>query len=384
MTSLPRIALWILLLISMTGLAFAQDKPVRDELTDEQKRQWDKAVELFEAGNPGAARVEFERIYDESKNPRVLYNVGASYKEQKQYARAVNTWEKQLTFRDKLPPGDIARIETAISVVGQFVSTLKVTANVPGAILYVDGDRIGETPFLEPVRVDTGKKTLRLEKEGYIPQTQIMDIAREVQNEVRFELIAEGRPTQVTISVEGADNATIWMDGRELGKAPYTGMVAEGRHTFEARAPKMEIARQTSEVKFGQPFALTLSLVPALAEGKVKIVTGFEDAEISIDDRVVGHGAWEGVLAEGGHRLTVRKDGYEDYVDDISVSADQERTFRVSMEVARDDAWIYWVITGVAVAAGVGIGSYFVFRPAETSVVQGTLDPGLVTTAFSF
>jgi len=38
----------------------------------------------------------------------------------------------------------------------------------------------------------------------------------------------------------------------------------------------------------------------------------------------------------------------------------------------------------VAVVAGGGVASYFVFRPAETSEVTGTFDPGVVPTTLSF
>ena len=94
----------------------------------------------------------------------------------------------------------------------------------------------------------------------------------------------------------------------------------------------------------------------------------------------MGSGAWEGVLSAGGHQLVVRKDGYEDYVEDLALSPDQERSVRIRLEPERDNAWIYWTITGVAVVAGASVASYFVFRPSETSEVTGTLDPGVVPT----
>ena len=85
----------------------------------------------------------------------------------------------------------------------------------------------------------------------------------------------------------------------------------------------------------------------------MKIVTGFEDAVIEIDGEVVGSGAWEGVLPAGGHQLVVRKDGYEDYVEDFWPSAPTRSAACASASTPeRDNAWIYWTITGVAVAVG--------------------------------
>src|SRR5690606_2016422 len=115
----------------------------------------------------------------------------------------------------------------------------------------------------------------------------------------------------VTVSIAGAEDAIIFMDGIEMGPAPLKGEVPVGRHTFEARAPGFVTARQTSEIVEGEPVRITLSLVEALAEGKVKIVTDQPDAIIRIDDEVVGYGAWEGVLSAGGHQLRIEKDGFQ-------------------------------------------------------------------------
>src|SRR5690606_14980812 len=104
-----------------------------------------------------------------------------------------------------------------------------------------------------------------------------------------------------------------FMDGTELGPAPFKGEVPVGRHTFEARASGFVTARQTSVIAEGDPVRITLSLVRALAEGKVKIITDHPDAIIRIDDEVVGYGAWEGMLTAGGHQLVIDKDGYQTY-----------------------------------------------------------------------
>ncbi|MCA9618087.1 MAG: PEGA domain-containing protein, partial [Myxococcales bacterium] len=111
---------------------------------------------------------------------------------------------------------------------------------------------------------------------------------------------------------------------------------------------------------------------------------GFEDAVIEVDGKVVGQGAWEGNLDEGGHRVIVKKDGYEEYVGEVALSPGQERKVRITLEPERDNAWIYWTITSVAVVAGASVASYFVFKPTESSQVTGTLNPGVVPTLLSW
>lgn len=364
--------------------AQAQQRTIRDELPAASQRDWDDAKELYGAGNFQDARIRFQQVYDDTNNPRVLFNVAICWKDQEHYWKALEVWNKQLELKSKLSARDVTRVEGAIAVVEPFVSTVEVQVNEPGAKLYFDGVLAGTSPFIGPLRIDVGKPEVRLEKEGFAPEKKTIDVLRATPAKVSFDLIKEGRPTKVTVNIEGPSKATIFMDGVEMGPAPFTGEVAEGRHTFEARSPGYETAQQTSEVVYGAPFALSLRLVEAKDEGKVKIVTGFEDAIIEIDGKVVGSGAWEGVLPAGGHQLVVRKDGYEDYSADLALSAEQERKIRVEMVAESSSAWIYWLVTGVAVSAGIGVGSYFVFRPSETSQVTGTLDPGLVSTSFSF
>jgi hypothetical protein len=370
----------VILAGSLLGTSTASAQSVRDDLPPASQQDWDSAAELFKNGSYQGAIVQLQKIYGETKNPRVLYNIGVAWKNMERYVKALEVWEKQLAAKDQLPEEDIAKVEKAIKAVRPYISELTVEANEAGAEVLIHGEPAGKTPLLGTLPISVGKNPVRLRKPGFIPQEKMVVVTKGQPAKVVFELKEEGNKTPVSVNIAGASKATIFVDGTEMGPAPFTGDVPAGRHTFEARAPGFETARQTSEVVYGEPFSLTLSLTRARAEGKVKIVTGFEDAVIEIDGEVVGSGAWEGVLPAGGHQLVVRKDGYEDYVEDLALSPDQERNVRIRLDPERDNAWIYWTITGVAVVAGGAVASYFVFKPSETSQVEGTLNPGVIPT----
>jgi hypothetical protein len=381
---LSALAMVIAFLVSPLSLAQPTRPTIRQELPAEAHSDWDTARELYADDNFGGALVHFQRVYKQSKNPRVLFNIGVCQKNLKRYAQAISTWEKQLAFRDKLIERDIKKLEQAIGALQEFVSTVEVKADEAGAKLYINGELVGETPFVTPIPIDVGEQKLELKKEGFVPAEKAIAVARGIPAKISFELEPVKKKTRVTVAIEGAPKATIFIDGVDMGPAPFQGEILAGRHTFESRAKGYEHGRQTSKVVYGTPFSLQLSMVTKRAEGKVKIVTGYEDAVIEIDDKVVGSGAWEGVLKEGGHRLLVRKEGYETHTSDLALSAGQERTLRISLEVEHESAWIWWTATLVAVVAGGGVASYFVFRPSETSEVTGTLNPGVVPTTLSF
>ncbi|MBK6520355.1 MAG: PEGA domain-containing protein [Polyangiaceae bacterium] len=388
MTTLLRTLLSILvmslLVVTSSGVALAQAGKIREELPEKLRPSWDAAGDLFDDANFDAALVEYQRIYAESKNPRVLYNVGVCWKERKFYARAVEAWEKQLAEKDKLPAAEVERARSSMEVVLPFVTTLDLTSNQSGAKLLIKDLEVGLTPLAAPVRVDVGPNKLVLEKPGFARAERTIEVLRDQPVKLTMNMIQADKTAPAKITVSGAEGATIFIDGTEMGPAPFAGEVPTGRHTFEARLKGYVTARQTSEVQLGEPLRVTLTLVEDVREGKVRIKTDHPDAVITIDGAVMGLGAWEGLLRAGGHTLEIKKDGYRGWTQELALEADQERVLDVSLERDASNAWIYWTVTGIAVAAGAATACYFVFKPAETAPVTGTFDPGVVPTLFRF
>jgi hypothetical protein len=348
----------------------AHAKPIRDELPREAREQWDSARELHDAGDFKSALVYFNRAYELSNNPRTLFNVGVCWKDLTKYSEAIKTWEKQLTFRKKLPREDIQKAETAIRALQQFVSTIEVKAGEAGARLVVDGLEVGVTPFLEPIRIDVGRRQLRLLKEGFEPAEKTVDVVRGKTASVEFDLQHLNKTGTVNITVEGPASADVYMDGRELGPAPFKGPVPAGPHTFEARATGYATVQQSVEVVYKDSLSVTLSLAEAKSEGKLRVVTEHPDAEIRMDGSVVGRGAWEGLVAAGGHQLEVSKSGYSTQRLEVTLNPEQERTIEVAL--SPEKSWLFWTVSAVAVVGGASFAAYMVSRPSETTPVNGT------------
>lgn len=354
-----------------TTLAFAAP-PIRDELPSDARKDWDAARELYDARDYQSALVHFEKAYELSKNPRVLFNVGVCWKELTRYAQAIRVWERELEFADKLSAEDVERVKSAIAAARPFVSTLKVESNQPGAVLVVDGREAGTTPFVSPIPIDVGRRTLVLKKEGFLPNETTIDIVQGTPASVSLDLTPLVKMGTVAITVTGSTRgATLFVDGRELGPAPFTGSVPAGPHTFEARAAGYVTARQTTDVPYGKQLNLTLSLAQARSEGKVRIVTNHADAAIAIDGQPRGSGAWEGLLPAGGHQLRVEKSGYETHVAELSLSPGQQRTLEIKLD--KRQSWVWWTIGIATVVGGGTVAAILLSQPTETSPVMGTL-----------
>ncbi|MBI4956040.1 MAG: PEGA domain-containing protein [Myxococcales bacterium] len=371
-----------------TGPARAQPQPpaprptpVREELPHEARRAWDSGIELFDAGDTEGALIEFGRAHELSRNPRVLFNVGVCLKKLGRYARAAATWRRELAEAgDALADEDRRKIEASIAAVQEFVSRLRVRANEPGAVLGIDDETVGTTPFADPLPIDVGAHRLVLRKDGFVDQSVEVTVSRGVLAEVSLELV----PLRVRVAVEvrGPSAASVFVDGTDMGPAPFHGPLPLGRRTFEARAQGFVPTRQTSDLVAGEPLALVLWPSPERHEGRLRVTSSEADAVIEVDGKVVGSGGWTGVLPTGGHQVGVRKDGFAPYLTDVALADGQMRDLEVPLEREVGGAtWAVWVAGALGIATGAGVASYFAFRPAEHTPVSGSLTPGLVETS---
>jgi hypothetical protein len=323
--------------------------------------------------------VQFQRAFELSRNPRVLFNIGVCEKSLQHYSRAIARWNQQLADGgDQVPPDEMQQVRDAIATLQPYVSTLEITANQPGATLSIDDQVIGETPMLGPIAVDVGKRVLKLTKQGFQDKVIELTITAGAPGRASFMLEPLVRKSTVSIAVLGARGVHISIDGVDMGLAPYKGEVVAGRHTIEARAPGFVTVRQTHEVIFEKPVDMILSMAAERHNGKVHVTVSEPDAIIEIDGKVRGSGAWAGVLPTGGHQLVVRKPGFQTWSTDLALSDDQLRNVTVPLSRERSASWLYWAAGSMAVVAGAVVATYFVTRPSEQTPVTGTLAPGLI------
>jgi hypothetical protein len=368
----------MLLVAAQAAAADAPPADVRAGLPEPARRAWDAAKQLAGASDYKGALVEFQRAYELSRDPRVLYNVGITEKLLTHYARAVDAWEKELQEAgSRLAPAEQQELKNAIAIVQQFVTTIDVTASEPDATFSIDDIPVGKTPFAGPVRIDVGKHVLKLSKDGFAEAVQTVDVASGQRTPVAFKIEPLNKTALVTVTVGGAAGATIFIDGRDVGPSPFKGALSADRHTIEARAPGYVTVGQTVDVQYRQPMNLVLTLSVERHEGRLHVVAP-EGASIAVDDHAVGYGTWEGVVSTtGGHQLVVRKPGYQTYATEVFVADDQVRDVDVPLNREVGTSWIAWGIGSLLVVTGGIVAGYFVFKPTDQSPYIGTLQPGI-------
>jgi hypothetical protein len=381
---------WLSIVVSLNLVAppvFAQPKKpktVREELTPPQQREWDAALALFGEKNWRGAIVQFQRMYDQTKNPRILLNIAVAEKEQGNYARSIRMFERMIAEgQGKLTKQELDEAKASIDTLKSFVSTLDVTTNVPGANISIDGEDVGTTP-LAPVTVSVGSRAVRVTKDGFREQTKSVDIARGKPAALKVELVPERIMTAVTVTAEGVERANVRIDSIEMGPAPYKGQVEVGkRHKFEAYAPNYVTAEQSIDVPKQEQLNIVLRLSEARSEGRVAIIARPAGAIIDIDNKTVDTDKWDGVLAAGGHHVRIHKDGYIDHIQEVGVAPDQVRSIDITLRQDTARGNVYWAVGAALVVVGGTITGFLLSKVGrEDSPTPGTFTPGVIPTWF--
>ena len=109
-------------------------------------------------------------------------------------------------------------------------SQMDISSTPSKAKVYVDSVYQGETPiFLSEVLV--GKREVSLQKDGYFPQTKVVEILESEETKLQFSLEEKPSESMVTIT-SSPSKAAVRIDGQEVGETPMTIPLTLGEHLF--------------------------------------------------------------------------------------------------------------------------------------------------------
>lgn len=287
--------------------------PLSATLTGDAKAEYEAAKILYEDGDYAGASLKFQRAYDLSKDPRLLWNRAAAEKNLRHYVLVSELVQGYLREGGAfLSDTDRADGKALLETVSAFVAKLNVTVNQPGATISVDTKAVGKSPLAEPVLVDMGQHEVKVELAGFKAVTRPVQVAGGGSTAVDFALEVE-------------------------------------KH-----------------------------------EGVLRVTVGY-DAVIRIDGKMVGMGQWQGTLPSGVHTVEASAKGKQPYVADALVQDNQTATLKVTLQNEPTKAaaasgggiptWL-WVGGAVVLAAGAGVGGYFLFKPDDSGPpppVEGSL-----------
>lgn len=206
--------------------------------------------------------------------------------------------------------------------------TLNINTDPIGAKVFVDGEFLGETPNIFR-NILAGARTLRVEKNGFVSESQTITIE-------------EGKVTPLDLTLQNGGSVTIhsqvpgtevFVDGTHVGNAPCTYTAAAGRYTVTARARGYRDVTRSVVIVAGQSNVETISPVPLT--GAVQITVYPSSANIYVDGSFVGTSSCRFEGSTGSHTVSVSAYGYKSKTEEITLSAGEETSTYIVLKVKR-------------------------------------------------
>jgi hypothetical protein len=240
-----------LALASLPGSAHAQGKaaapapaveaapaapaPLAESLRGMARADYAAARILYEDGDYAGALTKLQSAYDASKDPRLLWNMAACEKALRHYVSVLSLLERYASegaqlISEEEHQATAQLVETVQACVYQL--TLEVAPD--GADVLVDGVKLGSTPLPGPLRLDMGKRVLRVEKAGYLPHEEEVDLPGGKSASLSVQLAPELH--EGVLRVVSDPTAVIRIDGRVVGTGTWSGTLPSGAHSVHVSA----------------------------------------------------------------------------------------------------------------------------------------------------
>ena len=111
---------------------------------------------------------------------------------------------------------------------------LEINSMTEGATIQIDGKVVGTLPLKKPLRLRTGKHTLKLTKRGYTEYLDVVTIKRRKTTSEDIDLMPFAG---ILIITSTAADAQVFVDGKFVGTTPLEKEVLAGEHAIKVRKP---------------------------------------------------------------------------------------------------------------------------------------------------
>lgn len=188
-----------------TAQAAAQSPaPVPPSVATEARAHFERGVTFYDEGDYPAALVEFKRAYSLDPIWQVLFNVGQSYFQVRDYADALASLRQFVDEgRDQIPPDRLALVHSEIGDLVNRIGYLDVTSNLAGVAISIDQRAVGATPLADPALVSVGVRHVTALYPGRQPIEKEVSVSAGETVEVQVDF-ADPSPT----SAQADDGAT--------------------------------------------------------------------------------------------------------------------------------------------------------------------------------
>ncbi len=179
----------------VVGLVLATAAPAAAQPA-QAGEHFERGVSFFRDGDYVAAMVEFKKAYEVDPNWRVLYNLGQTSRELRDYAAALTSFERYLAEGGEGVDAERKkRVEGWVAELRGKVASVTLEVGVADAEVTVDDLAVGKTPLKKPIVVNAGRRKISVTRSGYVPLTRFVDVAGTEKKVLELELLPVGGPS---------------------------------------------------------------------------------------------------------------------------------------------------------------------------------------------
>ena len=106
-----------------------------------------------------------------------------------------------------------------------------VTSSPLGSDIYVDDEFVGKTP--SSVKPLVGTRRITVSHEGYKTETRVIQVSETESSQLDVKLT-----DIIDVTIKSNPHATLFVDGREVGKTPWKGSLVSGEYAVKLQASR--------------------------------------------------------------------------------------------------------------------------------------------------
>ena len=302
-----------------------------DEKKEQARKPFETGLKFFEDGAFDVALTEFKKSYAIFPTRSCGQNLGLALKALGRYDEASDALEGVLRdFEKTMKPADRDFVVKTLDELKKLVGFVDVRVTEQDATVMIDSVERGHSPT-RPIRVAAGTHTVRVSKEGFLPFDSRIVVPREQTQTVDAKLGALLQGGRLAVSEDQGLHLDVVVDGVVVGKTPWAGTVAVGKHAVFLRGEgNVGSPPAAADIKLNSLAKVTLLAEPVPC--KLRVTPNPINGMVVVDGVEVGQGIWTGNLRCGGHRVDVNADGFVTKSNVISLSEEREAVQAIALE----------------------------------------------------
>ena len=190
------------------------------------------------------------------------------------------------------------------------------TSLLSGAQIYIDNEYAGTAP-LKSRDLASGEHTLRVIQDMYLPYEEVIIIT---DNKTLTFNTAPLIADYATVTLSAGTGCHIYVDGEHKGITSWTGRLASGSYTFEARKENHRTTTRDVTISV-EPTEQYYKLTPPTPiVGTISVTGAPSRTKVYVDNKFVGETPLTYNVIIGEHEIVAKAEGYRSKKQSVTIT----------------------------------------------------------------